>query len=156
MGAWSAQTAVGAGRAQVMDVLTRPCSIASWAPVPFEVEGLRGDRLTTGSTARVAGRLAGKELEFEVRVHNATDDRLRLTASGPFVDLDVAYEIREVDHYAEVDAQIAVSGKGLMGRFVAKAVEGLLASGALQGALTQLAQAAEDNNFDHRPLALAA
>ena len=69
--AWTANTAVTAGRAQVMDVLTSPCSIAAWAPVPFEVEGLKGDRLEAGSRARVAGRLAGQELIFEVDVHEA-------------------------------------------------------------------------------------
>jgi hypothetical protein len=106
----------------------------------------------------VAGRLAGKELEFDVEVHKATDHMLRLTASGPFIELAVAYDISESGSCAEVDASIAVTGKGLMGRFVAKAVEGLLAGGALNGALTQLAQAAENTNkdFEHRPLAMAA
>ena len=28
--------------AQVMDILTRPCAIANWSPVPFEVEGVSG------------------------------------------------------------------------------------------------------------------
>src|SRR4051794_28606562 len=154
--AWTANTAVGARREQVMDVLTRPCSIASWAPVPFEVEGLKGDRLKTGSKARVAGRLAGKAVEFQVEVHQATEDNLHLTAYGPFVDLDVAYDITDGDHYAHVDAKIAVTGKGVMGRFVAKAVEGLLAGGALSVAMQQLAAAAENPDFEHQPLALAA
>src|SRR5437868_11109556 len=83
--AWTADREVAAGRDQVMDILTRPCSIASWAPVPFEVEGLKGDRLETGSRARVAGRLAGKELIFEVDVHEADEGRLRLIAHGPYL-----------------------------------------------------------------------
>src|SRR3954452_3813693 len=88
--AWTADTAVVAGPGQVMDVLTRPCAISSWAPVPFEVEGLRSDRLETGSKARVAGMLGGKELAFDVEVHEASDGTLRLTAVGPFVEMDVA------------------------------------------------------------------
>jgi hypothetical protein len=139
-----------------MDVLTRPCSIASWAPVPFEVEGLEGDRLQTGSRARVAGRLAGKELEFQVDVHNASKNKLRLTASGPFVDLDVAYDIKALDEWAQVTASIGVTGKGVLGRFVAKAVEGMLAAGALDHALGRLASTVEtghDSEYAHAALA---
>jgi hypothetical protein len=126
-----------------MEILTRPCSIAAWAPVPFEVEGLEGDRLRTGSHARVAGRLAGKELEFDVEVHTASRRNLRLTASGPFVELDVAYDIKTLDEWAQVSASIDVRGKGVLGRFVAKAVEGLLAGGALDHALGRLAKTVE-------------
>lgn len=68
----------------------QPCAISSWAPVPFEVEGLKSDRLTTGSRACVAGMLGGKELAFDVEVHEASEEALRLTAGGPFVEMDVA------------------------------------------------------------------
>src|SRR2546421_5093130 len=91
--AWTANTSIGADPGQVMEVLTRPCAISSWAPVPFEVEGLRSDRLETGSKARVAGWLGGKELAFDVEIHEAGPDGLRLTAIGPFVELDVAYDV---------------------------------------------------------------
>jgi hypothetical protein len=142
--AWTADTAIATAPGQVMDVLTRPCAISSWAPVPFEVEGLRSGRLETGSRARVAGMLGGKELAFDVEVHEASDEALRLTAVGPFVELDVAYDVESLDDYAHVRASIDVKGKGVMGRFVAKAVEGFLAGGALTGALGQLAHAAEN------------
>jgi hypothetical protein len=142
--AWTADTAIATAPGQVMDVLTRPCAISSWAPVPFEVEGLRSDRLETGSRARVAGMLGGKELAFDVEVHEASGEALRLTAIGPFVELDVAYDVESLDDYAHVRASIDVKGKGVMGRFVAKAVEGFLAGGALTGALGQLALAAEN------------
>ena len=142
--AWTANTAIGANPEQVMDVLTRPCAISAWAPVPFEVEGLRSNRLETGSTARVAGKLAGKELELDVEVHEASDKSLRLTAAGPFVEMDVTYDVQGLDEWAQVHAEIDVKGKGVMGRFVAKAVEGFLAGGALSNALNQLAQAAEN------------
>jgi hypothetical protein len=130
-----------------MDVLTRPCAISSWAPVPFEVEGLKSDRLTTGAKARVAGYLGGKELAFDVEVHEATDGALRLTAVGPFVEMDVAYDVFPREQTAHVHASIDVKGRGVMGRFVAKAVEGFLAGGALNGALGQLALAAENSEL---------
>ena len=127
-----------------MEILTKPCAITAWAPVPFEVEGLSSNRLETGSTAKVAGKLAGKDLTFDVEVHEASDELLRLTASGPFVEMDVEYDVRQLDEWSEVHAEIDVKGKGVMGRFVAKAVEGFLARGALNNALNQLALAAEN------------
>jgi hypothetical protein len=151
--AWTAETSVATDPAQVMEVLTRPCAISSWAPVPFEVEGLHSDRLETGSTARVAGRLAGKELAFDVQVHEADCCALRLTATGPYVEMDVAYDVERLDDYAQVHATIDVKGKGVMGRFVAKAVEGFLAGGALNGALSQLALAAENSELTMAGLA---
>jgi hypothetical protein len=147
--AWTANTAIVADPEQVMDVLTRPCAISAWAPVPFQVEGLRSDRLETGSKARVAGKLAGKDLAFEVEVHEASDGTLRLTAIGPFVEMDVAYDVVSANEAALVQASIDVKGKGVMGRFVAKAVEGFLAGGALKSALSDLAVAAENPDFDH-------
>src|SRR5689334_13777103 len=154
--AWTADTAIGADPGQVMDILTRPCAISAWAPVPFEVEGLRSDRLETGSKARVAGKLAGKDLTFDVQVHEASDGALRLTAVGPFVEMDVNYDVEQLDEWAHVHTSIDVKGKGVMGRFVAKAVEGFLAGGALRGALDQLAQAAEKSDLNLAGLAQAA
>jgi hypothetical protein len=142
--AWTANTAIGAAPEQVMDILTRPCAIASWAPIPFEVEGLEGDRLEAGSNAKVAGSLAGRDLEFDVRVHQADGRNLRLTAVGPFVEMDVEYDVEGLDEWAQVRASIDVKGTGILGRFVAKAVDGYLASGALKAALAQLALAAEN------------
>lgn len=155
--AWTADTAIASDPVQVMEVLTRPCAISSWAPVPFEVEGLASDRLTTGSKARVAGMLAGRELAFDVEVHEASDGALRLTAVGPWVEMDVAYNVSPLDDdAAHVHASIDVKGKGVMGRFVARAVEGFLAGGALNGALGQLAHAAENPELTLAGLAAAA
>jgi Polyketide cyclase / dehydrase and lipid transport len=154
--AWTAETAIATDPGQVMEVLTRPCAISSWAPVPFEVEGLDSDRLRTGSHARVAGMLAGKELAFEVEVHEASDGTLRLTAVGPFLEMDVAYDVLALNDAAHVHASIDVKGRGVMGRFVAKAVEGFLAGGALSGALGQLAHAAENPELTPAGFAQAA
>ena len=152
--AWTAETAIASDPEQVMDVLTRPCAIASWAPVPFEVEGLSSDRLETGSKARVAGYLAGKELAFDVEVLRAEQDGLRLIASGPYVQMDVAYDVeRQDEDLAWVQASIDVTGRGVMGRFAAKAVEGFLAGGALKNALSQLALAAENSELTMAGLA---
>ena len=139
-----------------MDVLTRPCAISAWAPVPFEVEGLASDRLETGSKARVAGMLGGKELAFDVEVHKVDCCELRLTAVGPFVEMDVAYDVEPLADDSYVRASIDVKGKGVMGRFVAKAVEGFLAGGALNGALGQLALAAENHELTTAGLRAAA
>jgi hypothetical protein len=154
--AWTAETAIASDPGQVMEVLTRPCAISSWAPVPFEVEGLSSDRLETGSRARVAGYLGGKELAFDVEVLEASDDALRLTAIGPFLEMDVAYDVLALEDTAHVHATIDIKGRGVMGRFVAKAVEGFLAGGALNGALGQLAHAAENPNSNLAGLAQAA
>lgn len=151
--AWTADTAITAEPGQVIDILTRPCAISAWAPIPFEVEGLASDRLETGSRARVAGMLGGKELAFDVEVHEAHDRALRLTAIGPFVEMDVAYDIEPLPDAAYVHASIDVKGKGVMGRFVARAVEGYLAGGALKGALADLAHAAENPELTFAGLA---
>src|SRR3954471_6257748 len=110
--AWTAETAIASHPGQVMEILTRPCAISSWAPVPFEVEGLKSDRLQTGSKARVAGMLAGKELAFDVQVHKADCCELRLTAVGPFVEMDVSYDVSPLADEAYVRASIDVKGKG--------------------------------------------
>jgi hypothetical protein len=157
MGTWIAQTAIGADPGEVMLALTDPSAIASWSPVPFEVESLIGSRrrLEAGSRARIAGSLAGKELEFDVEVHEAGCCRLNLTASGPFVELAVAYDIEALDDWAHVTAAVEVKGKGVLGRFVAKAVESLLAGGALDHALGRIARGVEMTAEDNG-LALAA
>src|SRR3954454_12731323 len=112
--AWTAETAIASGPEQVMEILTRPCAISAWAPVPFEVEGLASDRLETGSRARVAGMLAGKELAFDVEVHEASDGTLRLTAVGPFIEMDVAYNVQPGINAGPRHATIDVKGKGVM------------------------------------------
>jgi hypothetical protein len=100
--------------------------------------------------------LGGKELAFDVEIHEASDEALRLTASGPFVEMDVAYDVAPLADYSHVRASIDVKGKGVMGRFVAKAVEGFLAGGALNGALGQLALAAENPELTMAGLQAAA
>lgn len=151
--AWTADTAVATDPGAIMDALTRPQAISAWAPVPFEVEGLSSERLEAGSTARVAGRLGGKNLAFDVEVHEADSSALRLTATGAYVEMNVAYDIQPVAEWSQVHAEIDVRGKGIMGRFVARAVEGFIAGGALKSALDQLALAAENSELTMAGLA---
>src|SRR3712207_2885792 len=96
MRTWTATTTVEARPEVVLDVLTDPDAVARWAPVPFEVSGLRGKRLKAGSRARVSGRLAGREVGFDVDVHAAARDRLELTAAGP-IGFDVRYDLAPLD-----------------------------------------------------------
>ena len=154
MGAWTAQTAIGARPDEVLDALTDPEAIMDWSPVVFEVEGLRGPRLETDSHAIVGGRLAGRTLAFDVEVEEATDGRLALTAISDTLELDVEYLIEELDDYAHVTGSVTVRGKGVLGRFVAKAVEGLLAGGCLQQTLQRIARHVESTST--APYAVAA
>jgi len=122
----------------VLALLTAPEAIASWAPVPFEVEEIDGRRLRTGSRARVSGGLAGRRVAFDVDVHRADDGLLALTAEGP-VGLDVEYVVTPTDDGSEVHARVSVRrGDGLLGRVLAQATSALLSGGALEMALGRI------------------
>jgi hypothetical protein len=133
------QTTVPASPADVLDLLTEPDAIARWAPIPFEVIELDSRRLVTGSRARVAGRLAGRSVEFEVVVLEARPGRLDLIADGP-ISIAVEYCLEPAARGSEVHAYVSVDGHGLLGRLLAKATDALLAAGALGRALERLGQ----------------
>lgn len=135
---WQYNATVPGSPADVLELLTEPQAIARWAPVPFEVVALDGTRLEAGSKARVAGRLAGRSVEFDVDVRRASDGRLELTAEGP-ISIDVQYKLRPAGAESEIEASVAVQGQGLFGRVLAKATETLLAAGALRMSLERLA-----------------
>lgn len=148
---FTATSKTSASPERVLDVLTDPAAIRTWSPVPFEVEGLEGSRLESGSAARVSGRLGGLGVGFEVHVRSADHEVLDLVATGP-VDLDVRYDLVRAEEGSEVRASVSVRrASGLGGRVVAKATEALLAGGALQGAAARIARAAESG----APVALA-
>ena len=142
MRTWTASTTIKGRPEAVLDVLTEPNAIARWAPMPFEVERIDSPRLRTGTRARVSGCLAGKRVGFDVKVHEAHDERLELTASGP-VAFDVSYDLRPGRDVTEVLASVAVSGRGLTGRLLAHATDALLAGGALQHAVSRIAREVE-------------
>jgi Polyketide cyclase / dehydrase and lipid transport len=124
--------------ADILELLTEPEAIARWTPVPFEVVALDGVRLQSGSHARVAGRLAGRSVEFDVDVLSASDERLELSAHGP-ISIDVQYTLRPAGTGSEIEASVSVQGRGMLGRVLAKATETMLAGGALRMALERLA-----------------
>jgi Polyketide cyclase / dehydrase and lipid transport len=141
MSNWTATTTANATPEQLLDVLTRPEKIQSWAPVDFDLEDWR--RLSTGTRTRVSGRLAGVPVEFDVEVHRVDEDGLRLSAEGP-IGLDVRYELARVSTGAELNASVSLrAGGGLTGRLVTKATQALLSAGALEGAADRIAAAAE-------------
>jgi hypothetical protein len=136
---WRSNAMVPGSPIEVLELLTAPEAITRWAPVPFEVLGLDGARLRSGSHARVAGRLAGRSVEFDVEVVRACHDRLELVADGP-ISLDVLYRLRSAGTGSEIEATVSVQGRGLFGRMLAKATEALLAGGALRMSLERLAR----------------
>jgi uncharacterized protein YndB with AHSA1/START domain len=147
MAEFTTHTTADAAPDQVLQVLTDPDAIASWSPIPFEVEDLDGLRLEAGSHARVSGSLAGKRVGFDVEVHAADEGGLELSAEGP-IGIDVLYELEPMDGGSEVTASVSVrDGSGITGRLLARATGALLAAGALDAAAGRIATAAESTPF---------
>jgi hypothetical protein len=140
MSTWTTQTTVGGTPEQVLAVLSEPSSCSRWSPIDFELEDFDGDRLRAGTRARVAGRVAGVSVSFEIEVEHASEGRLALTARGPMT-LDVEYEAYAgpaggVDLWATVTVHGA---KSISGRLAAAGTEALLRGGALTLALNRIA-----------------
>jgi hypothetical protein len=151
MAEWSATTITKASPERVLEVLTQPEEIRRWSPVDFDLDDLESSRLAPGTRARVTGRLAGVRVGFDVEVHAADHDVLKLSADGP-VGLDVRYELAPADTGSELYASVSLRrGGGISGRLVANATAALLAAGALEGAAGRIARAAEG----HRGLVAA-
>jgi Polyketide cyclase / dehydrase and lipid transport len=142
MNTWTTDAHLTRPPREVMELLTEPESIAGWSPVPFEVLELDGQRLTTGSRARVRGRLARRDVEFSVDVLEARDGRLALTAEGP-ISLEVEYVLCSSGAGSDIRASVSVYGRGLLGRLLAGATDALLRGGALNGAIARLASSLE-------------
>lgn len=138
MRTWTATATTPARPAAVLDVLTDPDACARWAPLPFDVDELATRRLAAGSRARISGRLAGKRVGFDVRVHEADERGLALSADGP-VGMDVDYRLAPVAHGSEVRASISLRpSRGLAGRILAEATGALLSAGALEHAISRI------------------
>jgi hypothetical protein len=143
MRTWTAQITSKGRPEDVLGVLTDPAAAGRWAPVDFDVEGLDGDRLVTGSRARVVGRIAGQNVSFDVDVIAADASGLKLLASGPIV-LSVTYELSPAPTGSEVVAKVAVSGsRGFSGRLIAQVADAMFAAGALRHAVCRIAREAE-------------
>jgi uncharacterized protein YndB with AHSA1/START domain len=138
---WTATARSEAAPQAVLEALVDPDAIARWSPVSFELED-DSSRLRPGTRARVSGRLGGVRVGFDVEVHRADEQQLRLRASGP-VNMDVAYDISPQADGTAVSASVSLArGRGLAGRLLAEATAGLLHAGALSQAVNRIAAAA--------------
>jgi hypothetical protein len=142
MGTWTTQARMHGPPDDVLEVLTRREAIVRWAPIPFEVRDFDRDRLVAGDMLRVSGLLSGHRVEFEVDVVVARDGRLSLQATGP-IDLEVDYVARPFGRGSVLRASVEVTGRGLVGRLLASAIEALLAAGALNTAIGRIADELE-------------
>ena len=142
MKTWTTETWVAGAPEHVLELLTEPDAIARWAPIPFELLALDGERLVAGTRARVSGALAGRRLEFDVEIHEADEERLSLVANG-LVSIGAEYRLAPADGGSAVRASVSVSGRGLLGGTLARAFEAVLASGALRASVTRIGRELE-------------
>jgi hypothetical protein len=138
MGTWSTATTVHGTPERVLTVLTDPEACSRWSPVGFELDDLDEPRLTTGTRARVGGRLVGRDVGFDVEIVRADAHALELRARGP-IDIEARYDARARGPATRLEASVSVRGGGLTGRMLARAADGLLAAGALERALARIA-----------------
>lgn len=139
---WMARRFIRAEPPEVLQALTDLQFISLWAPVDFEVDGLRGRHLRGGSHAIVSGSLAGVAAEFEIDVLRADEARLDLQASGP-IDFEVAYRLVPERGGVIVDAEVKLGRErgGVSTPVCCGAATGaLLSGGALDRALGRLAR----------------
>jgi hypothetical protein len=142
MKTWATDTWVGGKPEKVLELLTEPDSIARWAPIPFELLDLDGERLVAGTRARVRGALAGRRLEFDVEIHEADEERLSLVAHGP-VSIGAEYLLAPAGGGSDVRASVSICGHGLLGGILARAFEAVLASGALRASVARIGRELE-------------
>jgi hypothetical protein len=142
MKTWTTETWVAGAPEHVLELLTEPDAIARWAPIPFELLALDGERLVAGTRARVSGALAGRRLEFDVEIHEADEERLSLVANGP-VSIAADYELAAADGGSDVRASVSVRGSGLLGCGLARAFEAVLAAGALRASVARIGRELE-------------
>lgn len=142
MSTWTTEMWLAGMPEEILQLLTEPDAIARWAPIPFEVLELDTQRLQPGTRGRVAGYLAGRALEFNVEILAADDGVLSLVARGP-VSIVASYRLRPAGAGSSVQASVSVSGHGVVGRVLARAVDGMLAAGALRTSVARMGQALE-------------
>jgi len=139
---WSSRMDLEADAREVLAALTDPELIAAWAPVGFVLDRPEGGPLRTGSHERVSGSLAGVRASFEIDVMRAEPGRLELVAEGPLA-MDVAYRFHEQGGRVELVASVSLRRSGgLTGQILRRAAAALLNAGALDRALSRLAEVA--------------
>lgn len=128
----------------VLAVLTDPEACRRWAPIEFRADCAGRQRLRAGSETLLHGTIAGQHVTFEIAVTRADDRGLRLSASGP-LKMDVAYKLTKCAYGTSVEASIEVGrGRGLTSALLARAVDAVLARGALSFALRRISHEAEN------------
>jgi Polyketide cyclase / dehydrase and lipid transport len=144
MGTWQTRTCVETRPERVLELLTNPAACERWSPVAFDVEAVQVDRLAPGDRVRLGGRIAGRAVGFDVRILRADDRRLELEASGP-IHIAAEYEARPggCGGSTELRASVSVKSKGgLAGRVLSGAAEAMLRAGALDAAVSRIADEA--------------
>jgi hypothetical protein len=81
-------------------------------------------------------------MEFDVEIREADHERLSLVARGP-VSIEAEYLVRPARGGSDVAASVSVCGGGLLGRVMARAVEALLAAGALRASVAGIGRQLE-------------
>jgi Polyketide cyclase / dehydrase and lipid transport len=142
MKTWTTETSVRGTPEEVLELLTEPDAITRWAPVPFQLLDLDGERLVAGGRARVSGALAGRRLEFDVEIHEADEERLSLVANG-LVSIGAQYLLVPADGGSDVRASVSVIRGGLLGGILARAFEAVIAAGALRASVARIGRELE-------------
>jgi Polyketide cyclase / dehydrase and lipid transport len=129
--------------AHVLQALTDPAACARWAPIEFSTNQAPGDYLDAGSRTRLQGRLAGRNVTFEIAVLAADERGLSLRATGP-VGLEADYQLTPAGRGTLIEAQITLAkAAGMTGALASHATNAILGAGALRFALRAIAAEAE-------------
>ena len=138
-----AKQTVSAEPHQVLRVLTDPAACSRWAPIAFTTDHAAGERLQAGTRTRLRGRIAGRNVTFEIHVFAADERGLSLRATGP-VRFDVDYRLTPAERQTLIEAEITLAQtRGLTGAVIARATSAILDAGALRFALRAIAAEAE-------------
>ena len=151
----ASQTAT-AEPAHVLQVLTDPAACTRWAPIEFSTDQPSGEYLHAGSRTRLQGRIAGRNVTFEIHVSAADERGLSLRATGP-VRFEVDYRLTPAARRTMIEAEITLAqSAGITAALIARATNAMLGAGALRFALRAIAAEAEQlqRTAGHEPSAL--
>jgi hypothetical protein len=143
MASWQVRTRVETDPERVVELLSDPASYERWSPVPLELERLDGERLSAGRRGRVVAGLAGRGVGFDLHVVEADARHMAVRASGPF-EVEALYEALPRGSATELWTSVSLrAGEGMIDRLLRRAADAVLASGALDAALSRFAREAE-------------
>jgi hypothetical protein len=138
-----AKQTVTADTAHVLQVLTDPAACKRWAPLAFTSDQAPGERLQAGTRTRLQGRIAGRNVTFQIHVVAADERGLSLRAQGPVL-FEVDYRLTPAAERTLIEAQITLARTGgITGALLARATNTMLGAGALRFALRGVAAEAE-------------